>query len=497
MFQTLLAFYIILIIAMIVCIRIVSKGTIKDRKSIVRLICMGVFTMGFYVIFILIPPSQRHLAAFMGGLYYLATDWLAIYLMFFAAAYTQIQPPSRLPRRIIGALAGVDSISYLINTFTRHMFDLDIAVEERMGVEYWNLHFTTVHIIHLLFVYLIVIYSVSILAYRFFTVPTIYKNKYGSILLQALIVIILNMVCTILGTKFDYSVILYGFLAMSISYFVLYASPKKVLESIHSTIVGESVIGLFAYDDQGNCIGANQVAKEMFGQQGEIKSVAEQYLKDWEEEHQGSMTNVMGAERTITKNGEKIYIYVNYQKLSDKKGRVLGSSFQFEERSGVVKRIKEEQYRATHDVLTGLLNRTAFEEEAKKILAEAKEPYCMICSNIQDFKLVNELYGSETGDALLIAEADRIRESAIENSVSARIYADKFCTLMPKRYYDEQRFTEHMADVMERGLKDMMIFHYHLGVYDIVDVTEPVWTMYDKAMVAIESLRGNYGQYVS
>lgn len=497
MFQALVSLLIVLIILMIVCVHIISKKVVRNYQRAVNLIWAAIVTAACYTVFILVPSGHDTLAALMSGLYFLATDWLVVYLMFFVADYTQITPPSKLPRRIIGFLTGVDSISFIVNTFTRHMYDLQIRTAKELGEAYWAIDLKIPHALHRVLVYGIVLYSLCILSYRFIKVPAMYKNKYGSILFQILAVVGLNVLCSVLNTRYDYSVILYASLAMSICYFALYAAPRKLLQRIHFTVVEDSVIGLFSYDNDGKCVGANQMARELFAEKGDIHTVAEQYLTDWLEEHKDSSLSIIGAERTVIKNGEKKYIYVTYQKYSDKKRRYLGSSFQFEDRTEVVKKFKEETYRATHDILTGLLNREAFEDEVKRILSRAQEPYCMVCSNIQDFKLINEIYGADVGDKLLLAQADMIRGEEEENTASARIYADKFATLMPRGSFNEQMFTENMNRVLDMGQGNSFKPHFYLGVYDITDVNEPVWTMYDKAMLAINTIRGNYGKYVS
>ena len=496
MFRVLVSLLIALIISMVVCVVIATRSNIKNRSSVVHLIWTAVFTAGCYTVFILIPSGYDSLAYFASGLYFLSTDWLVVYLILFAAGYTNLRPPSKLPRRIISILAGVDSISFIVNTFTHHMFDLVRTKSQSMGVGYWDVQLKTPHTVHRFFVYSLVLYSLCILMYRRVKVPALYKSKYGTILGQVVTVVGLNVLCSVMHAEFDYSVVLYATLAISICYYALYASPKKLLERIHSTIVGDSVIGFFAYDNDGKCVGANRMAKELLAGDGDIETVAQQYLAEWREQYKDNTANIIDAERTVIKNGEKVYIYVTYQKLLDEKGRNLGCCFQFEDRTEVVKRFKEEQYRATHDMLTGLLNRNAFEEEAKRILAEATEPYCVVCSNIQDFKMVNELYGTDVGDKLLMAQADLIRREGFENTAAARVYADKFCVLIPRRYFDEQQFKHNMSATLETELTNSYKVHYYFGIYDITDIDEPIWTMYDKAMMAIDSIRGNYGQHI-
>ena len=495
MLHLIVAIYIILIIAMIASIWIIRRANVKNSRSMVWLIGTGILTAASYTISIMVPNSHPQLAVLMNGVYFAGTDWLAIALMFFIADYTGIHMRSNTPRLVLTVVALFDSVSLIANTYTRHIFTM-VRAALTWG-EYWQIQYMPLLVIHLSFVYLIVAYCVALLLYRLVKTPKIYKMKYGSMLLLLASVVILNLACVLVEAVFDYSVLIYGFLAMSICYFVLYASPRRLLEDMHSTLAEDSVIGMFVYDDSKQCVSANRAARELFSQEEDIYGYAEQYLTKWENDNQGHMKNVMGAERTVVRDGETMYFYVNYQKLLDEKERLLGFCFQFEDRTDVVKQYQEEKYRATHDMMTGLLNRGAFEERVKEILSETDEPYCMVCTNIKDFKLINELCGSEVGDALLLAQADMIRGEEGGNSVSVHMYADRFCTLMPKRHYNEDRFMQNMTELLDRAVSMPLKTHFYVGVYDIVDTTELVWTMCDKAMMAIDSIRGNYGQYFS
>ena len=497
MFQALVILLIVLILMMIICVAAVNKNVVRNRNHVVHLIWTAVITAACYTGFILVRPDYPALAYFAAGLYFLSTDWLVIYLMLFVSAYTRMKPPSLVPRRIIGLLGGVDSVSFVVNTFTHHMFELKTEFSKQLDISYWHVQLKGFHVLHRVFVYSIVLYSLCVLAYSLVKAPSIYKNKFSSILFQTLSVVGLNIFCSAMDAKFDYSVILYGSLAISICYLALYASPRKLLRKIHSTIVQDSVIGLFAYDNEGKCVGVNQVARELFGSQEDIYETAEKYLTSWREEQEDNGENVVCKDSVIEKEGRKIYLYVSFQKFLDEKGRNLGCCFQFENRTEMIIRFQEEQYRATHDELTGLLNRDAFEDVAGRILKDADEPYCIVCSNIRDFKLVNELYGTEAGDRLLTAQGEMIRRMGRENSASARIYADKFCTLMPRKNLNEQVFRDNMSALIEQNQVGAFKLHYDIGVYEIQDVKEPVWTMYDKAMLAIDAAQGNYEESVS
>ena len=494
MFQALIAVYIIQIIVMIVCIRIIHKGNSGNRQSMLWLVGTAIITAAGYTASILMPTGLGDLAVFFEGVYFIGTDWLVIALMFFVADYTRIRRSMKLPKLIFAGLAVVDSASLVINTFTRHMFTLERTALS--WTEYWQIQYEPLHYAHMYYVYFMVAFCVALLLYRMIKVPKIYKSKYGVILSLISAVIVLNVLRVMLGFKFDYSVLLYGILVISICYFVMHISPLNLMESMNATLVEDSVIGLFVYNDDKKCVGVNKAAKELFGKgDDEIYSVAEDYLAKWEEEHQGKMKGVMGAERQIIRNGEKKYIYVNYQQLLDEKGRVLGSGFQFEDRTEEVKQNQEDKYKATHDVLTGLLNRDAFEARVIQILDRSDEQYYMMCSNIKDFKFINELCGSDVGDKLLITQANTIRTDESGDSVSCRIFADKFCTLLPKRDFNEEGFKQNMNAIMDSVLSIPLKTQFYFGVYEIVDKTESVWTMCDKAMMAIDVINGSYEKH--
>jgi len=95
----------------------------------------------------------------------------------------------------------------------------------------------------------------------------------------------------------------------------------------------------------------------------------------------------------------------------------------------------EEQvaFLAYHDNLTGLPNRTMFEELLGLGLARARRhdlSVAVLCIDVDDFKLVNESLGYEAGDALLRAVADRLREATRETDLVARQGGDEFLLLL-------------------------------------------------------------------
>ena len=95
----------------------------------------------------------------------------------------------------------------------------------------------------------------------------------------------------------------------------------------------------------------------------------------------------------------------------------------------------EEQvaFLAYHDNITGLPNRTMFEELLELAMARARRhdmSVAVLCIGVGDLKLVNESLGHEAGDSLLRAVAERLREATRETDFVARQGGDEFLLLL-------------------------------------------------------------------
>jgi len=89
-------------------------------------------------------------------------------------------------------------------------------------------------------------------------------------------------------------------------------------------------------------------------------------------------------------------------------------------------------WRATHDVLTGLLNRATLHERVEDALVRSRRSSTLCATLFVDldrFKLVNDTLGHAVGDRLLIAAAERIRGVVRELDTLARLGGDEFVVL--------------------------------------------------------------------
>jgi len=86
---------------------------------------------------------------------------------------------------------------------------------------------------------------------------------------------------------------------------------------------------------------------------------------------------------------------------------------------------------ARHDVLTGLANRSLFQDRLEQALALAErgKGFAVLCLDLDRFKAVNDTLGHPVGDSLLRAVAGRLRDVVRESDTVARLGGDEFAIL--------------------------------------------------------------------
>jgi len=73
-----------------------------------------------------------------------------------------------------------------------------------------------------------------------------------------------------------------------------------------------------------------------------------------------------------------------------------------------------------HDYLTGLCNRDFLEEELNRLNLDRNLPLSIVLGDVNGLKLVNDTYGHEKGDELLIKVAEILKQSFRKSDIVSR-----------------------------------------------------------------------------
>jgi len=135
------------------------------------------------------------------------------------------------------------------------------------------------------------------------------------------------------------------------------------------------------------------------------------------------------VESRLTPEGTVNWTQTTKLPMHDEAGAVIGLVGITREINEIRQAEMKLQYAATHDSLTDLPNRFLMEDRLKLMLVRAKRAgtvAAVMFMDIDYLKTVNDTYGHDIGDLLLIALAERLRKCVRESDSVSRIGGDEF-----------------------------------------------------------------------
>jgi len=129
------------------------------------------------------------------------------------------------------------------------------------------------------------------------------------------------------------------------------------------------------------------------------------------------------------KNGEIYPERLSITAIKDEKGHTLNYIAQFLDITDIKKAQKEAEFQASHDFLTGVLNRRHLLQRLHEEFHKATRHnfvHAFLFIDLDHFKAVNDNFGHNIGDLLIIEVTNRLKNVLREGDVLARISGDEF-----------------------------------------------------------------------
>lgn len=139
------------------------------------------------------------------------------------------------------------------------------------------------------------------------------------------------------------------------------------------------------------------------------------------------------------RGGAKRNVHYTAAPIRDTRGETVGTVLTFRDISEERRLAQQLTHQATHDALTGLVNRREFERRLERVLrtAEPHAPHALIFMDLDRFKLVNDTCGHLAGDELLRQIAALMRTRVRARDTFARLGGDEFGVLLEHCRMDE------------------------------------------------------------
>jgi diguanylate cyclase (GGDEF)-like protein/PAS domain S-box-containing protein len=135
----------------------------------------------------------------------------------------------------------------------------------------------------------------------------------------------------------------------------------------------------------------------------------------------------------LGRSGERRDIRSSAAPVRTQEGRTMGAVLVFQDITQSRALQQQLAHSASHDALTGLPNRVAFDRALSIAVASAREDnqtHALCYIDLDRFKPVNDGAGHAAGDALLRQVSDTIRRSCRSHDFAARIGGDEFAILL-------------------------------------------------------------------
>ena len=418
-------------------------------------------------------------------------DWMLIALMFYTQYYTGAVKTFKGVQAASMIFAVLDTYMLIENTWTNKIFDIESIKAENIKVVFNN--DSLWYRLHFIFTYAFVILIIFTYLYMIIKSSRMYREAYEAIAVVILIGFSFDIATIGSDSIYDLTMIIYGAMAIIIYYLTYRYVPNELIENMLSLVVRDMNNGIICYDRKGRCIYYNDLMEAIYRHGGNM-SVYESKYSQWIEKLGDDRRDSMTFQTTdIEINGEKHYFEIAYKRIYDESNRVICDYFVYNDRTQMYESWEQEKYKASHDSLTGLLNRDQFYEDVHDMVNKYHDTtFYLICSNIKDFKFINEIFGMEKGNQVLIKQAKLMASNPSERTICARLMNDRFALCLPREEFDEKRVADSIKELQREFSGNSFHLHTYMGVYEIRDRDEAVSIMVDKANIAADTIKNNY-----
>ena len=288
----------------------------------------------------------------------------------------------------------------------------------------------------------------------------------------------------------------------------LYEEKEKAQVTLQS--IGDAVI---TTDADGRVEYLNPVAEELTGwdsREAAGRPIAEVFQVVSETTHQpvdtpilrclreGRVVEMVEPSVLINRRNQEISVQDSAAPIRDRSGRLIGVVMVFHDVSQERRLQRALSYQATHDALTGLINRREFEHRLNEVLQASKTSdevrHVVMYLDLDQFKVVNDTCGHQAGDRLLKQITSVLQTRIRTSDTLARLGGDEFGVLLEECSLD---MAQRIGEDLRQAIRDfrfvwqdrVMNVGVSIGLAEMSGKTDTLSTIMSAADVACYSAK--------
>lgn len=480
----------ILIVALFACVMQARRTEKKIARSVSMLLTTIIPPIAGKILVIgAADPATAYVGYYM---FCVGMDLLMIFLIRFVVEYCFLKFDNRLVPSIIDFIFTLNIIQIMLNLRFGHAFELRLKALDKAA--YYTLDPKWGYMLHTAIIFGFFFIILGILIAKTLRSAHLYRERYVILFIALAVTGVWETFYILSGHPLDTSMIGFAISGLLIFYFSIIYKPVHLLSGMLENIASGLSEALFFFDEGKTCIWANDQGMKLLGiSEDNLDFVTHSLLSLFP-----NMQEIGSDWCVLQVNGEgKDRKYFNLEShVARERGhnnRIVGSFLSVFDSTESHVKLEKERYLARHDSLTGLYNKDYLFARIRQMLDEyPDEKFQVAFVDVNEFKMVNDVYGKEFGDYVLKKIGEWISQDMPEKCLYGRLGGDTFGVFQPVEQFKPERINKVLDNfVVRQGDKEHKIL-MHVGVYEIDDPQTDVSVMFDRAHMALGTIKRLY-----
>ena len=493
--QAVMTGFLILLLA-INSIMIFKLRDMKWTDTIRRLRNMAFGVAGIIVPeMVILLTKDRQIAYYAFTFFYIAFAWYTMMIFRFSVSYSGYRL-FKVYKSPLFWITVMESAAFIWGIFSERFFTITHA--RWYEHIYWICRPFSMFYAYAIAGYITLTAAVVVLIIAATQSARIYRLKYSGVAIIIVVMVASRANSQLKQQPILMQVVCFALCEIVIVYMAVHYAPRKLNQRAMRFVADKLNDGIVLYDDEHRLQFVTAGYSHAVGLKG-IQGIDNEKIY-WDKViSEANVENAWDGKVMSVGRDDGIYYYeIQHMALSED-GKLIGTVYWIRNVTESIKNYGEMVHRANFDELTGIYNEAHFHEVTRKLLDENPDTeFVMTCSSVEKFRVFKELFGKEKYDDYLIRTAESLRTGLdhIPKCKYGRIGESDFYIMMPKEAFDPQQFLDAIDEVAKAYCTNNFNLIVKAGVYEITEPLQDMLTICNKASMACETIKGDYGRRI-